>query len=60
MDVINVVSVTQEAKVRQWFEENDEEIQDALYWRQAFDIRSMQLSVRNSFILFLFCRVPSL
>ncbi|ROT35457.1 hypothetical protein SODALDRAFT_66696 [Sodiomyces alkalinus F11] len=44
MDVINVVSVTQEAKVKQWFEENDEEVQDALYWRQAFDIRSMQLS----------------
>ncbi|KAK0667372.1 hypothetical protein QBC41DRAFT_139425 [Cercophora samala] len=44
MDIINVVSVTSQAVVRQWFEENDEEIQNALYWRQAFDVRSYELS----------------
>lgn len=40
-----MVSVTSQATVRQWFEENDEEIQHALYWRQAFDVRSYELSV---------------
>ncbi|KAF3360274.1 hypothetical protein VdG1_01234 [Verticillium dahliae VDG1] len=45
MDVINVVSVTAEAKVKQWFEENDDEIQDGLYWRQALDVRTLSLSV---------------
>ncbi|KAM0278363.1 hypothetical protein ACHAQH_005183 [Verticillium albo-atrum] len=44
MDVINVVSVTAEAKVKQWFEENDDEIQDGLYWRQALDVRTLSLS----------------
>ena len=46
MDIINVVSVTSHATVNQWNEENDDEIQDALYWRQAFDIRTLELSVR--------------
>ncbi|KAG7292653.1 hypothetical protein NEMBOFW57_002689 [Staphylotrichum longicolle] len=44
MDIINVVSVTSQAQVKQWFEENDEEIQHALYWRQAFDVRTYELS----------------
>ncbi|KAK3329736.1 hypothetical protein B0H66DRAFT_36038 [Apodospora peruviana] len=44
MDIINVVSVTSPAKVTQWFEENDDEIQNALYWRQAFDVRTYELS----------------
>lgn len=44
MDVINVVSVTMPASVNQWIEADDEEIQDALYWRQAFDCRNAQLS----------------
>ncbi|KAI0175980.1 hypothetical protein GGR52DRAFT_339143 [Hypoxylon sp. FL1284] len=44
MDVINVVSVTAAATVNQWDETNEEEVQDALYWRQAFDARSMELS----------------
>ena len=47
VDVINVVSVTQKAKVEQWIEENEEEVQQALYWRQALDIRNMELSVRK-------------
>jgi len=44
MDIINVVSVTSPAQVRQWYEENDDEIQQALYWRQAFDVRTYELS----------------
>lgn len=42
-----MVSVTSQAQVKQWYEENDEEIQNALYWRQAFDVRTYELSVRN-------------
>jgi hypothetical protein len=49
MDIINVVSVTSQAQVKQWYEENDEEIQNALYWRQAFDVRTYELSVCNHF-----------
>lgn len=48
VDVINVVSVTQPAIVNQWIESDDEEIQDALYWRQAYDCRNSQLSVRRA------------
>ncbi|KAI0483352.1 hypothetical protein GGR56DRAFT_239186 [Xylariaceae sp. FL0804] len=44
MDVINVVSVTGAATVNQWDENNEEDVQPALYWRQAFDYRSMELS----------------
>lgn len=47
VDIINVVSVTEPAIVKHWFEENDEETQDSLYWRQAYDIRSQELSVCN-------------
>lgn len=45
MDVINVVSVVMPATVNQWIEADDEEVQDALYWRQALDCRTSQLSV---------------
>lgn len=45
VDIINVVSVTGPVTVNQWIESDDEEIQDALYWRQAYDCRNMQLSV---------------
>lgn len=48
MDVINVVSVTASATVNQWDETNEEEVQAALYWRQAFDVRSMELSSAES------------
>ncbi|PHH87753.1 hypothetical protein CDD83_8452 [Cordyceps sp. RAO-2017] len=44
MDVINVVSVAMRAVVNQWVETDDEQVQDALYWRQAFDCRTSQLS----------------
>ncbi|CAM1507223.1 Fc.00g068640.m01.CDS01 [Cosmosporella sp. VM-42] len=43
MDVINVVSVTMPATVNQWIETEDD-VQDALYWRQAYDTRNGQLS----------------
>ncbi|KJZ76597.1 hypothetical protein HIM_03933 [Hirsutella minnesotensis 3608] len=44
MDVINVVSVAMRAVVNHWVESDDEQVQDALYWRQAFDCRTSQLS----------------
>ncbi|KXJ85596.1 hypothetical protein Micbo1qcDRAFT_198759 [Microdochium bolleyi] len=44
MDVINVASVTASATVHHWDETNEEEVQPALYWRQAFDLRTMDLS----------------
>ena len=47
VDVINVVSVTASATVNQWDEQNEEEIQSALYWRQAIDVRTMELSVSS-------------
>lgn len=45
MDIINVVSVTQQATVNQVTDENDDQIQQALYWRQALDVRTFELSV---------------
>jgi hypothetical protein len=48
VDIINVVSVTSPAEVTQWFEENDEEVQGALYWRQALDVRTNELSVSKN------------
>ncbi|KAG6008876.1 hypothetical protein E4U21_003687 [Claviceps maximensis] len=44
MDVINVVSVAMKATVHQWIESDDDEVQDALYWRQAFNFRTSQVS----------------
>lgn len=44
MDIINVVSVVQHAKVNQWIESDEEEIQDAMYWRQAFECQTLQVS----------------
>lgn len=45
MDVINVVSIVAEAQVRQWIESHDDEVHDALYWRQAFNLATLELSV---------------
>lgn len=45
VDIINVVSVTQQATVNQVTDENDDQIQQALYWRQALDVRTFELSV---------------
>ncbi|GJC90475.1 hypothetical protein ColLi_13313 [Colletotrichum liriopes] len=44
MDIINVTSVTSPADVKQWNEKDDEDIQEALYWRQALDCQTNQLS----------------
>lgn len=44
MDMINVVSVTSQAQVNQMIEDNDDDIQSSLYWRQAFDVRTAELS----------------
>lgn len=44
MDIINVVSVTSQAQVNQMFEENDDDVHHTLYWRQAIDIRTFELS----------------
>ncbi|KAK3996422.1 hypothetical protein QBC44DRAFT_231900 [Cladorrhinum sp. PSN332] len=56
MDIINVVSVTSQATVKQWYEENDEEIQNALYWRQAFDVRTYELSTVDMVCI---CNAPA-
>ncbi|KAM0540029.1 hypothetical protein ACHAO7_011596 [Fusarium culmorum] len=52
MDIINVVSVTAPATVNQWIESDDDEIEPALYWRQAYNYITSQLSdnmqMRNS------------
>jgi hypothetical protein len=45
VDIINVTSVVSQAQVKQWYEKNDEEIQYTLYWRQAFDVRTYEVSV---------------
>ncbi|KAM6514290.1 hypothetical protein FALCPG4_015441 [Fusarium falciforme] len=47
MDIINVVRVAMPAQVNQWVESDDEQVQDALYWRQALDCRTTQLSSVN-------------
>lgn len=44
MDIINVVSVTSAAQVNQMFEENDDDVHNTLYWRQAIDVRTFELS----------------
>ncbi|CAK7214855.1 hypothetical protein SBRCBS47491_002292 [Sporothrix bragantina] len=44
MDVINVVSVTSMASVNHLNEDKDDDVQSALYWRQALDVRTMELS----------------
>ncbi|GJC90470.1 hypothetical protein ColLi_13308 [Colletotrichum liriopes] len=46
VDIINVTSVTSPADVKQWNEKDDEDAQEALYWRQALDCQTNQLSVR--------------
>lgn len=44
MDVINVVSVTDKAEVKQMNDDADDEVHEALYWRQALDVRTHELS----------------
>ncbi|EXK79066.1 hypothetical protein FOQG_16305 [Fusarium oxysporum f. sp. raphani 54005] len=56
MDIINVVSVTGPVTVNQWIESDDEEITDELYWRQAYDCRTLELS---SVELICKCQTPA-
>ncbi|EXK26396.1 hypothetical protein FOMG_17010 [Fusarium oxysporum f. sp. melonis 26406] len=56
MDIINVVSVTGPVTVNQWIESDDEEITDELYWRQAYDCRTSELS---SVELICKCQTPA-
>jgi hypothetical protein len=46
--VIDAVSVTSLAEVLQWSEADDEDTQRSLYWRQALNFHTMQLSVRRT------------
>jgi len=44
MDVINAVSVTMAAEVNHWIETDEDDTQPALYWRQAYNLNTSQLS----------------
>lgn len=46
LDVCDVTSFAGHAPVEQWLEEDDNDVQTGLYWRQIYDIRSGNLSVR--------------
>lgn len=54
VDIINVVSVVKGVKVEQWIESDDNTLKH-LYWRQALNCTTFELSVCNcynsSFIL---------
>ncbi|KAL3952889.1 hypothetical protein ACCO45_012832 [Purpureocillium lilacinum] len=56
MDIIEAVSVVMRAQVRQWVESDDEAVQDSLYWRQAFDCRTSELSTVD---LTCYCKMPA-
>ncbi|RFU76968.1 ebs-bah-phd domain-containing [Trichoderma arundinaceum] len=56
MDIINVVSVVMGVNVKHWIESNDDDIQESLYWRQAFNCRTSELS---SVELVCKCRTPA-
>ena len=45
LDVLDVNSMAGHAPVAQCFEDDDDSIQDGLYWRQTFNISSGVLSV---------------
>lgn len=49
MDIINVVSVEMVVNVKQWIESNDDDTQVSLYWRQAFNCKTSELSVCSCF-----------
>lgn len=50
VDIINVVSVVMGVNVKQWIESNDDDIQESLYWRQAFNCKTSELSVCKALI----------
>jgi hypothetical protein len=44
MDVLNVLSFAGKADVEHWLEEDDEDVQQNLYWRQTYDQKTLKLS----------------
>ncbi|PON20161.1 hypothetical protein TGAM01_v210983 [Trichoderma gamsii] len=56
MDIINVESVVMGVNVKQWIETNDGDVQETLYWRQAFNYKTSELS---SVVVVCKCRTPS-
>ncbi|KAH6874530.1 hypothetical protein B0T10DRAFT_204847 [Thelonectria olida] len=44
MDVINVVRIAMHAQAKQWVESDGERVHNTLYWRQALDCRTSELS----------------
>lgn len=46
LDVCDVTSFAGHAQVEQWLEEDDNDVQTGLYWRQIYDVRTGNLSVR--------------
>ena len=44
MDIVNIHTVVKSAVVEQWIETKEVEL-EALYWRQAIDYRTSELSV---------------
>lgn len=47
LDIEDVTSIAGHAPVAQWLEEDDDKIQEGLYWRQTFDVMTRNLSVCN-------------
>lgn len=45
LDIEDVTSMAGHAPVAQWLEEDDDKIQEGLYWRQTYDIMTGKLSV---------------
>ncbi|KAL3955849.1 hypothetical protein ACCO45_009868 [Purpureocillium lilacinum] len=56
MDIIDVLSVVMRAQVRQLVESDDEAVHYSLYWRQAFDCRTSELSTVD---LTCYCKMPA-
>lgn len=46
MDIIDVLTITSKVTVEQW-DERIEEIKCTLYWRQAYDVGTKELSVQT-------------
>lgn len=47
MEIIDAMTVTGHAEVQHWREDEDEDNPSDLYWRQTWDTKTSQLSVRS-------------
>lgn len=47
MEILNICSFAGLASVTAWQEDDDDEAQTGLYWRQTFDFRAGELSVHS-------------